>query len=250
MTSEERARRIARIGATVTTVALIGLIGVYVRALQFTPVERFQGPAQKIYYIHVPSAWTALIAFSITGILSIVYLWLRDERIDLLAAASAEVGLAFSLVLLTTGPIWGKPVWGTWWTWDARLTSTLFIFLLFVGYTVMRGVVTDRDLTLRVIAEGRLAGQTPASAIMSHPLRTVNPELPLDEVVEILRSNGVRRLPIGRGFSGHAARPGRRSRTGSGGSRRWASRQRTPCSRRSPRPEAVEGAVALSDAQR
>lgn len=143
MTLRERGDRIARVGLVVTAVALLGLVGVYVRALAFTPVEAAQGPAQKIFYVHVPSAWAGLMAFVITGLLSILYLWLKDRRIDIAAAASAEVGVAFSVIILTTGPIWGKPIWGTWWTWDARLTSTLFLFLLFVGYLVLRGVLAD-----------------------------------------------------------------------------------------------------------
>jgi len=143
MTLRERGDRIARVGAVVTAAALLGLVGVYVRALVYTPVEAAQGAAQKIFYVHVPSAWACLMAFVVTGLLSILYLWLKDRRIDLAAAASAEVGLAFATIMLTTGPIWGKPIWGTWWTWDARLTSTLFLFLLFVGYIVLRGVLTD-----------------------------------------------------------------------------------------------------------
>jgi heme exporter protein C len=143
MTLRERGDRIARLGTAVTSVALLGVAGVYVRALVYTPVEAAQGPAQKIFYVHVPSAWACLMSFVVTGLLSILYLWLKDHRIDLAAAASAEVGLAFAVLMLTTGPIWGKPIWGTWWTWDARLTSTLFLFLLFVGYVVLRGVITD-----------------------------------------------------------------------------------------------------------
>ena len=146
MTRHDRALRTASLGSRIVTLALLGLGGVYVRALAFTPIERFQGPAQKIFYVHVPAAWSALLAFVITGLLSALYLLLRDRKVDLVAAASAEVGVAFSLVMLTTGPIWGKPVWGTWWTWDARLTSTLFLFLLFVGYLVLRGALADRDV--------------------------------------------------------------------------------------------------------
>jgi heme exporter protein C len=152
MTLRERGDRIARIGTLVTAVALLGLVGVYIRALLFTPVEAAQGPAQKIFYVHVPSAWAGLMAFVITGLLSILYLWLKDRRIDIAAAASAEVGVAFSVIILTTGPIWGKPIWGTWWTWDARLTSTLFLFLLFVGYIVLRGVLTDPGIRGRFSA--------------------------------------------------------------------------------------------------
>jgi heme exporter protein C len=102
-----------------------------------------QGAAQKIFYIHVPSAWAALLAFSLVGLASALYLFLHDERLDRFAAASAEVGVAFSAVMLTTGPIWGKPIWGTWWTWDARLTLTLFLFFLFVGYLALRAALHD-----------------------------------------------------------------------------------------------------------
>jgi heme exporter protein C len=143
MTTIDRADRLARIGGIITLVALAGLAGVYVRAISFTPVERLQGVAQKIFYLHVPTAWTALLAFAVTGLLSVLYLLLRDRRVDLVAAASAEVGVVFAVGMLTTGPIWGKPIWGTWWTWDARLTSTLFLFRLFVGYLVLRGVIID-----------------------------------------------------------------------------------------------------------
>ncbi|GBD32220.1 Heme exporter protein C [bacterium HR33] len=152
MTSRDRAWLLARRGSVVTAVALLGLVAVYVRALFFTPIERFQGPAQKIFYIHAPSAWVALLSFAVTGLLSVLYLWLKDRRLDLGAAASAEIGVAFSVVMLTTGPLWGKPIWGTWWTWDARLTSTLFIFLLFVGYLVLRGALSDPEVRARYSA--------------------------------------------------------------------------------------------------
>ena len=87
----------------------------------------------------MPAAWSALLAFSLVGICGGLYLWLKDRRLDRFAAASAEVGVAFGVVMLTTGPIWAKPIWGTWWTWDARLTLTLFLFFLFVGYLALRG---------------------------------------------------------------------------------------------------------------
>lgn len=144
--------RAARWGVVVTGVALAGLAAVYVRALTFTPIERTQGPAQKIFYVHVPGAWAALVAFAVCGLLSLLYLVMRERKFDLMAAASAEVGTAFAIVMLTTGPLWGKPIWGTWWTWDARLTSTLFTFLLFVGYLVLRGALSDFDVRARFSA--------------------------------------------------------------------------------------------------
>jgi heme exporter protein C len=152
MTRYDRALVLARRGQVITTIALVGLLGVFIRALMFTPIERAQGPAQKIFYVHAPSAWAALLAFVVTGILSVIYLWLKDRKIDAIAAASVEVGLAFSIAMLTTGPIWGKTVWGTWWSWDARLTSTMFLFLLFIGYRVLRGAIVDPEMRARYSA--------------------------------------------------------------------------------------------------
>jgi heme exporter protein C len=134
---------VVRRGTAITALALLGVAGVYVLAWNFTPIEARQGVAQKIFYLHVPSAWSALFAFSLVGIVSALYLWLGDPRLDRFAAASAEVGLAFSAVMLTTGPIWAKPIWGTWWTWDARLTLTLFLFFLFIGYLALRAALPD-----------------------------------------------------------------------------------------------------------
>jgi heme exporter protein C len=177
MTLRESAARIGRGGTVATAAALLGLAGVYVRALAFTPIEVNQGAAQKIFYIHVPAAWAALLAVSVTGILSILFLWLKDRRIDLAAAASAEVGVAFGCVMLTTGPIWGKPIWGTWWTWDARLTSTLFLFLLFVGYLVLRGVVTDPGVRGRFSAVIGILGMmlVPFIHLTVYLFRTLHP---------------------------------------------------------------------------
>ena len=135
--------RALRVGRWVTGIALLLLVGIYVRALVFTPLEVMQGAAQKIFYIHVPAAMWAETAMVLTGIASIFYLFLKDPRLDRFAAASAEVGTVFASIVLTTGPIWGKPIWGTWWTWDARLTLTLFLFLLYVGYLLLRNAVTD-----------------------------------------------------------------------------------------------------------
>jgi heme exporter protein C len=144
--------RLLRAGRWITAIGFALLAGVYVRALAFTPIERFQGPAQKIFYVHVPAAWSAMLAMGLVGITGILYLLLKDPRFDRFGEASAEVGTVFSMVMLTTGPIWAKPIWGTWWTWDARLTLTLFLFLLFIGYLVLRGAVTEPSLRARYSA--------------------------------------------------------------------------------------------------
>jgi heme exporter protein C len=131
-------------------VAALAVAAIYVRAIYFTPVEVRQGLAQKIYYIHVPSALGAYIAVSLTTLASLAYLWLHDERADRLAEASAEVGLLFLSVVLTTGPLWARRIWGTWWAWgDMRLTLTLFLWFVVAAYLVMRGAVEDSNMRAR-----------------------------------------------------------------------------------------------------
>jgi len=141
--SAEGTARVVRRGLGLMLAGFAALAAVYLVALQFTPTERFQGLPQKIFYVHVPAAWCALLAFSVVGVASILYLWLRDPRLDLFAESAAEAGIVFSLVMLTTGPLWGKPIWGTYWTWDARLTFTLLLFFLFLGYRALRGAMHD-----------------------------------------------------------------------------------------------------------
>ena len=103
------------------------MLATFVRAFWLTPLEARQGAAQKIFYVHAPAAWVAFLAFGRVALASGIFQWLRDERPDWFAERSAKVGLAFTTVVLITGPLWGTPLWGTWWTWDARLTLTLFL---------------------------------------------------------------------------------------------------------------------------
>ena len=137
------AKKSIRTGQVLLLLALLALAVHYVRAIQYTPVEATQGMAQKIFYVHVPAAWSAFLAYGIVGVCSALFLWLRERRLDLFAEASAEVGTVLTFIVLTTGPLWGKPVWGTWWQWEVRLTSTLFLFFLFVGYLTLRRSVYD-----------------------------------------------------------------------------------------------------------
>lgn len=169
---------LARRGGFLTALGLVLLAGVYVRALAFTPVERFQGPAQKIYYLHVPAAIWAETAIVLVGLAGIFYLFLKDPRLDRFAAASAEVGTVFAVIVLTTGPIWGKPIWGTWWTWDARLTSTLLLFFLYVGYPLLRGAITDPVLRGRYAAVLGICGMVlvPFIHLSVYLFRTLHPQ--------------------------------------------------------------------------
>jgi heme exporter protein C len=178
MNGTASARGLVRRGAGITLVGLLALAGVYVLAIGFTPIEARQGAAQKIFYLHVPAAWSALVAFSLVGICGGLYLWLKDQRLDRFAASSAEVGVAFAVVMLTTGPIWAKPIWGTWWTWDARLTLTLFLFFLFIGYLALRAALHDPSERARFSAVVGLLGLllVPFIHLSVYLFRTLHPQ--------------------------------------------------------------------------
>jgi heme exporter protein C len=135
------------------TVAGLAVVGTVVRAAFFTPLEAKQGAAQKIFYIHVPSAWVAFLAFGLVAIASAAFLWLRDPRLDRFAESSAEVGVIFTSVVLITGPLWAKPIWGAYWAWwDVRLVSTLFLWFIYVSYIVLRGAIDSPEMRARYSA--------------------------------------------------------------------------------------------------
>src|SRR5436190_12154530 len=113
------------------------------QALVIAPTEQTMGNVQRIFYYHVPSAWTAFLLFSINFIASVTYLIRRNPSADAIALVSAEVGVVFCTVVLVTGPLWARPVWGIWWTWDARLTSTLLLWLIYVSYLILRRYSTS-----------------------------------------------------------------------------------------------------------
>lgn len=103
----------------------------------YAPLERTMGVVQKIFYVHLASAWIGFLAFFVVFVGSIMYLRSRKDKFDQLALASAEIGILFTTLVLTTGPLWAKPVWNTWWTWDPRLTSTLVMWFMYLGYIIL-----------------------------------------------------------------------------------------------------------------
>ena len=107
-------------------------------ALIAAPTEQTMGNVQRIFYYHVPSAWTAFLLFFINLGASVAYLIRRNPKADAIAVVTAEVGVVFCTVVLVTGPLWARPVWGIWWTWDVRLTSTLVLWLIYVSYLILR----------------------------------------------------------------------------------------------------------------
>lgn len=118
--------------------ALAAMVASAVMSLAVAPPDARQGDVQRLMYVHVPAAWLAYLAFAVVFVSSIAYLKTRRTRWDRLAAASAEVGVLFTALTIVLGSLWGKPVWGTWWTWDPRLTTTAVLLLIYVGYLAVR----------------------------------------------------------------------------------------------------------------
>ncbi len=130
---------------TVGGLTIVALVALTAFGLWGAPADEVQGDAQRVMYLHVPSAWLAYLAFFVTAIASALFLWprTRSKAWDRIAGASAELGVMFTGLALVLGSIWGKPVWGFWWAWDARLVSTALLFFLFVGYLALRRIPGD-----------------------------------------------------------------------------------------------------------
>lgn len=116
---------------------------------QVAPTEEKMGVVQRIFYFHVPSAFMAFLGVGVCAAASALYLWKKERRFDIAAHAGAELGVLFCSIVLITGPIWARPVWGVWWTGEVRLTSTLILWLIYVGYLLLRQNADDRDQAAR-----------------------------------------------------------------------------------------------------
>ena len=137
---------------TLGWLVVLGLMAGLVMGFLVAPRDAAQGNVQRIMYVHVPSVLVAYLAFAVVLIASIVYLTTRREAADRIGHASAEVGVLFTGITIASGAIWGKPTWGTWWTWDARLTSVAVLFVMYLGYLLVRGMVDDRERAARYSA--------------------------------------------------------------------------------------------------
>lgn len=139
----ERWRR----GIALATLALLGL-GAHL-ALTWSPPDVEQHDAMRIMYVHVPSVWVAYLGLFLVLVSSAMYLWKRDLRWDRLAVASAEVAVLFTALTLAVGSIWARPIWGVWWTWDPRVTTTAILFVIYVGYLMLRSLQSNPETRAR-----------------------------------------------------------------------------------------------------
>jgi heme exporter protein C len=123
---------------------LVLIIGLYY-SFYASPADYQQGEYVRIMYVHVPSAWLALGIYSLMAVASFVYLIWRNPIFDLLAKSSASIGALFCFITLYTGSLWGEPIWGTWWVWDARLTSMLILFFFYLGYIILSNISQNNN---------------------------------------------------------------------------------------------------------
>lgn len=157
---------------------LLAMVGALASALLLSPSERVEGDLFRIFYFHLPLALLVYVAFFVVFVASIVYLVRPIRWWDRLALASAEVGLLFCTLVLATGSLWGRPVWGVWWTWDARLTSTLVLWFIYLGYLMVRAYVGDRGRAARYAAVLGIVGflDVPIVQFSVNWWRTLHPQ--------------------------------------------------------------------------
>ena len=155
-TTLPRGRALTRLGVLTGVTMAVALVLMFFVAREAEAA--MGGQLQRIFYVHVPSAWAAYLSFGVVFLASVAYLRTGTRRWDLLAEAAAEIGVVFTTVVLITGPIWAKPVWGTWWQWDARLTSALVMWLTYVGYLFLRALAEDPARIGRLAAVVGIAG--------------------------------------------------------------------------------------------
>ena len=131
--------------------------GLYFSLLQ-SPPDYIQGDSMRIMYIHVPSAWFALMAYTILAGSSVLWFITRNPIFSIIARSIAQIGMILTLISLVTGSIWGKPTWGVWWVWDARLTSMLLLFFLYLAYIFLWQSITNKDLASKISAALAIVG--------------------------------------------------------------------------------------------
>jgi heme exporter protein C len=149
---------VRRWGTILIALGGLGVLGALWMVFFYAPTEREMGVIQRIYYIHIPTAWLGEFGFGLLALCSLGYLLLRDERLDAMALAAAETGFLFLTVTLLAGPLWAKIAWGAWWVWDARLSFTLILWMLWIGYFMLRDATANPDTGKRLAAITALVG--------------------------------------------------------------------------------------------
>lgn len=145
----------------------------------WVPPEQVMGDVQRIFYFHVASAWNAFLAFAVVFVASIAFLRTGSRRWDNIAYCSAEIGVVFTTITLITGPIWARPIWNTWWSWDPRLTTTLILWFIYVAYMVIRSSAESSQQQARLAAVFGIIGfvDVPIVFMSTRWWRSIHPTL-------------------------------------------------------------------------
>jgi heme exporter protein C len=158
------------------TSAVLMLASLYL-VFGYVPTDKETGVVQRIFYFHVPLAWVAFFAFFLVFLGGIQYLRTREKKWDLFASSAAEIGVVFTTLVLISGPIWARPTWGVWWTWDARLTASLVLWLIYVAYFIVRAYIAEEERRARFAAVVGIIGfiDVPVVALSITLARTQHP---------------------------------------------------------------------------
>jgi heme exporter protein C len=195
--NEQPVDRLAQTAKYLGPIAALSMVAMLYMSLIYAPVEQTQGQAYRLFYPHYGSAIITYLAYIVTAVASVGYLWKRRESWDQVARASAEVGVLMNTILLIAGSIWGKTIWGTWWAWDPRLTTTLILWFIYVGYLMLRSYGGDTPQIARSAAVLGIIGCVDIPIINQsvnwwrtlHPapiVQRTNPALPAEMVQAML----------------------------------------------------------------
>ncbi|HEY7976465.1 MAG TPA: cytochrome c biogenesis protein CcsA [Ktedonobacterales bacterium] len=175
---------------TLTTLTALGMMLTIWAAFIYAPTELVEGPVQRIFYVHVPLAWISYLAFFFVLVGSALYLWRRDDRWDTFARVNAEIGVVFTTLVLISGSLWGRAFWGAWWVWDERLTTSLLMWFIYVGYLALRAYTGRTAQGARAAAVVGILGfiVTPINYMSVKWWRTLHPD-------QVLPLGGTPQLP-------------------------------------------------------
>ena len=157
--------------------SLFLFVGALYLVFIYVPTEETMGIVQRIFYFHAPVAWVAFLAFFIVFLGSVLYLWKRESKWDIIASSSAEVGIVFTTLVLITGSIWAKPIWGVWWVWEPRLTTALVLWFIYMAYLLVRSYASDESRGARFASVVGIVGfiDVPITALAITLWRTQHP---------------------------------------------------------------------------
>jgi len=158
-------------------VSVILLAAAYYASLVYAPLEAVMGQVQRLFYFHVATAWVGMIGFVLAAVAGIAYLWKKDLKWDAISLAAVEISLIFFFIAIVLGSIWARPIWGTWWTWEPRLTTAAILQMIYLAYLLLRQGIEDPEKRARFGAIYTLLGgiSVPLTFVSIRIFRSIHP---------------------------------------------------------------------------